>query len=383
MWKRFALASVLTSLVALASADEPKKPTAAKDKAPSLKVGDPAPPLKASKWLQGDEVKSFSPGKVYVIEFWATWCGPCIAMMPHMAQTQAHYREKGVTIIGYTAKDPNNPAEKVANFVTKRGPKLGYTFAYAEDRDTYNAWMTAAGQTGIPCSFVVDQQGKVAYIGHPLYLDEVLPRVVAGTWKGREDAELLVKVEQDLGKVFEVIRGKDGEAGLKGLKEFETKWPRLREIPYIVGPKLEMLVQSKHFDEAEKMADEVLTKAVKQEDPFMLRAVSSALILPAAKGEKRLAEKSIQAAQALVKISGDDDALAQLALGQAYFAAGDKEKARKAGQKAMDAAATGSAGLQKYIEAEVKKLDGSSNDNKPIPAEKIRPANDKDPKSER
>jgi thiol-disulfide isomerase/thioredoxin len=361
MWQRFApaaLAAVLAGSAALASADEPKSRALPKGNSPSLKVGDPAPALKASKWLQGDEVKSFSPGKVYVVEFWATWCGPCIAMMPHMAQTQSDYREKGVTIIGYSAKDPNNSAEKVAAFVNKRGAKLGYTFAYADDRDTYDAWMKSAGRNGIPCSFVVDQQGKLAYIGHPMYLDEVLPQVVAGTWKASEGADALAKAEEDINNVFKAIRNSDAEAGLKAMKDFEAKWPRLREIPYFVGPKLQMLVKSKQFAEAEKMADEVMAKAIKQEDPSMLRSLSSALIAPEAKAEKRLAEKSIAAAQALVKIAGEEDALAQLALGQAYFAAGDKEKAKKAGKKALDAAANESPALKRYIEGEVKKFDG-------------------------
>lgn len=361
MCKQFAvavLAAALTSLAAFASADEPRRPTARKDNSPSLKVGDTAPPLKASKWLQGDEVKSFSPGKVYIVEFWATWCGPCIAMMPHMAQTQAHYREKGVTIIGYTAKDPNNTAEKVVTFVNKRGSKLGYTFAYSDERDTYDAWMKAAGRNGIPCAFVVDQQGKLAYIGHPMYLDEVLSRVVAGTWKRDGEAGILAKAEEDVNKVFRAIGGSDAEAGLKALKEFEAKWPRLKEIPYFVGPKLQLLVKNKQFDEAEKMAEEVMTNAVKQEDAFVLRAVSATLASPAARGEKRLVEKAIKAAQALVKISGDEDPLAQLALGQAYFAAGDKDKARKAGKKAREAAANESAGLKKYIDGEVSRFDG-------------------------
>src|SRR3954447_25972964 len=142
-------AAALAGLAAPAAADDPKK-----DKpAPTLKVGDPAPPLAASKWLQGPEVKEFAPGKVYVVEFWATWCGPCIVMMPHMAELQEQYKDKGVTFIGFSAGDPNNTEEKVSAFVKKRGPKLKYTFAYGDDRETYNAWMKAAGQGGIPCSF--------------------------------------------------------------------------------------------------------------------------------------------------------------------------------------------------------------------------------------
>src|SRR5436305_5946962 len=114
------LAAVILGMAGLAHADDKKADT-------SLKVGDPAPKLKADKWLQGNEVKEFAKDKVYVVEFWATWCGPCIAIMPHVAEMQAEYKDKGVTFIGYSAKDPNNDMEKVTAFVTKRGPKLGYT----------------------------------------------------------------------------------------------------------------------------------------------------------------------------------------------------------------------------------------------------------------
>src|SRR5262249_1413203 len=163
-----------------AGADEPKPASDKKDKyAVSLKVGDAAPALKATKWLQGDEVKEFKKDHVYVVEFWATWCGPCIAMMPHLAELQQHYKSKGVTVIGYTAKDESNNQEKVAAFVKKRGSKLKYAFAYSDDSDTYDAWMKAAGREGIPCSFVVNKQGKIAYVGHPTYLGVVLPKAIA------------------------------------------------------------------------------------------------------------------------------------------------------------------------------------------------------------
>ena len=55
---------------------------------PTLKVGDKAPPLGKGQWVKGEPVKEFESGKVYVIENWATWCGPCIAAIPHVTEIQ-------------------------------------------------------------------------------------------------------------------------------------------------------------------------------------------------------------------------------------------------------------------------------------------------------
>src|SRR5690349_1288193 len=74
---------------------------------PTLNIGDKAPTLEISEWVSlGKErfkpVKTFQPGKVYVVEFWATWCGPCIAMMPHIASMQEKYIDQGLQIVSVT-----------------------------------------------------------------------------------------------------------------------------------------------------------------------------------------------------------------------------------------------------------------------------------------
>jgi thiol-disulfide isomerase/thioredoxin len=353
---------ILCLIPAILAAEEPKKgPESIKESprrgGPALQVGDAAPALVATKWLQGAEVKGFVAGKVTVVEFWATWCGPCIVMMPHMADLQRQYRDKGVTFVGYSANDANNTAEKVATFVAKRGPKLGYTFAYAEDRTTYSAWMTAAERRGIPCSFVVDQAGKLAYIGHPMYLDLVLPKIVAGTWKVDEDNAALEKAEKEVTGVFKALNGTDSAAGLKALTTFETAHPELNHIPYFVGPRLNLMLKSKQFDEAKKVGEAVLARAVKEEDPMLLRTVSSMLRGPQARDNKDLLALSLQAAEAGLKVAGEGDSLALLDVAEAHFAAGDKVRAKDYGAKALAASEKDGDGQRAYIERQVRKFE--------------------------
>jgi thiol-disulfide isomerase/thioredoxin len=317
----------------------------------SLKVGDPAPALKATRWLQGDEVKKFEPGKVYVVEVWATWCGPCVVMMPHLAELQAEYKGKGVTFIGFSTKT-QDAEEKIAAFVKQRGPKLGYTFAYGDDSD---AWMKASGQRGIPCSFVVDKASRVAYIGHPVFLDVVLPKVVDGTWNAEAGAEEIKKIDKEFDDVFASLQ-KDGEAGLKALADFEAKNPALKDIPYFTGPRLAALLKAGKPGEAKQRAESVMKKAEKYGDTAALYAVSATLRAQA-KDNKDLMALALKAAEGMVDTAGDKDPVALINLASTYFAAGDKAKAKEYRKKAVEAASKESPGLKRRVEEEAKKID--------------------------
>src|SRR6185503_14721465 len=129
--------------------------------------------LEVSKWVQGEPVKDFENGKAYIVEFWATWCGPCVATIPHVNELHQKFKDKGLVVIGQNVFE--NDTSKVEPFIKKMGDKMTYRVALdvtegANKGAMGDTWMKAAGQNGIPTAFVVNKEGKIAWIGHPANL---------------------------------------------------------------------------------------------------------------------------------------------------------------------------------------------------------------------
>src|SRR6218665_3455120 len=97
---------------------------------PAPTVGSPAPALKVAKWFKGTPVTELEKGKVYVVEFWATWCGPCKSSIPHVTKLQKQYKDKGLTVIGVDIWETD--LAKVEPFVAEMGDKMDYAVAIEE-----------------------------------------------------------------------------------------------------------------------------------------------------------------------------------------------------------------------------------------------------------
>lgn len=176
-------------------AAQPAPPTAPSDKAPPaeatpvLAAGSVAPPLTVDAWVKGEPVKAFEPGKVYVVEFWATWCGPCVRNIPNLNALQKQHPE--LTVIGVAASErpKQKPAEggaaaddgrlaTVQKFVESRGEGMNYRVAFDGDASMGRAWMLAARQRSIPWACIVDGKGTIAWMGHPELMDREVARVL-------------------------------------------------------------------------------------------------------------------------------------------------------------------------------------------------------------
>ncbi len=142
-WQR-----LVSSLPALALAAGLVLPTAA---AP-LKEGDPFPDLKTFK-LEG-ELPDFA-GKVVIVDFFASWCGPCKDSFPAMQELHEKFAGKGLIIL---AVNLDKKAEDMKEFLSK------HTATFPIVRDGANALVKAVKIATMPSSFILDRTGKVRFI---------------------------------------------------------------------------------------------------------------------------------------------------------------------------------------------------------------------------
>jgi len=165
----------------------------------TLRIGDPAPPLKYKEWIKGTEVASLEKGHLYVVEFWATWCAPCKAEMPRLSELAKMYDGK-VTFISMNVMeriekvgDPY-PYGHVERFVHYAGDVMAYNVAAdTEDGFMKGQWVNSSGVHGIPFCVIVGTDGNVAWMGNPIDgLEDALKAAIDGTLT-KEEGESITK----------------------------------------------------------------------------------------------------------------------------------------------------------------------------------------------
>jgi thiol-disulfide isomerase/thioredoxin len=109
-----------------------------------------------------DLVKHFA-GKVVLVDFWATWCGPCVAEMPNVLAVYEKYHDKGFEVVGVSL---DNSADELAEFVEERKlPWPQIHFPGESEAGWKNPLVAQYAIRGIPCALLLDREGKVLAVG--------------------------------------------------------------------------------------------------------------------------------------------------------------------------------------------------------------------------
>jgi thiol-disulfide isomerase/thioredoxin len=135
-----------------------KAPGSDKAKPAGPKVGEMAP-LWEAKDRNGKTVTLESlRGKVVLMDFWATWCGPCIRVMPHVQSLHAAHEKDGLVVLGMNTWQERDADNDPAKFMDENKFTYGLVMKTDEIAKAY-------GVRGIPAFFVIGRDGKLVYAG--------------------------------------------------------------------------------------------------------------------------------------------------------------------------------------------------------------------------
>ena len=110
-------------------------------------------------------------GKVVVVNFWATWCGPCRREIPELTKLHKEFQSRGVEMIGLTSEDPGASAEKVRKFI--QDFQIDYRIGWATGQVSAPLMQ---GHTAIPQIFIISPDARILkrFVGFsPAYMSEI------------------------------------------------------------------------------------------------------------------------------------------------------------------------------------------------------------------
>lgn len=212
---RSSLPIMLSAACVVAACRPSTPPSASVTAAPKLSIGARAPAVAIDDWVHPGTVQpvapftDFEPGKIYVLEFWATWCQYSRAAVPLLAELQERHAADGVVVIGLAVDVP----ESLRGFLAESDPDVRelaaiagrYCLAVDPDGSVQTAFMDAISEWALPTAFIVGREGLVEWIGHPQDLENPLGAVVAGTWDRAAFADRWNRLQQGRDCVVELV----------------------------------------------------------------------------------------------------------------------------------------------------------------------------------
>jgi peroxiredoxin len=297
-------------------------------------VGQKPPEIEIKEWLNTSEEYTLEKlkGKIVIMDFWATWCRPCVRAMPHLQQVWDAYKDKGLVVIAISAETKS----KVEPFAKRY--KYTFPFAMDDNRKTNKAY----GIRSIPTTYIIAPDGKVAWQGHAGSKDiektiqALLPKVKkdAGSSGSSKDLTTVLKLREvskalqfaakqaENGKLASALRMAERELNGENATEKE------REDAKYIKEEIE-----KRAAELFKEADRLLKEKAPYEARELLQDIRRAFI---GSEYENKAKKKIES------IDKDEKLAEELEAGRLYVKAvkyqtdGEEESAKKYFQQVVD-----------------------------------------------
>ena len=262
-----------------------------------------AAPLKGLEWIKGGPVTTFEKGKIYVVEFWATWCGPCKVSIPHLTEIQKKFKDKGVIVIGISNEDPAT----VKPFVKNMGDQMDYNVAVDVQGQAQKDYMQAFNKNGIPQAFIINGNGKIVWEGHPLdNMDTVLDMVVKGDFDpaayAKQKAEAEAEEKQVMGWYMEYFKTIEADGLTDKAKQIGADFIEKAPAEGLNAFAWNILTRVKEEDRDHQAALQAAQKANEQaegKDPSILDTYAMALF------EAGKVQEAIAAQQKAVDLAKD------------------------------------------------------------------------------
>ena len=350
-----AVAFAITALQGnVTNGQQQKKPDV--DAAAYLTIGSKAPALDIAHWVQDDggklkQVTDLKKGTIYVIEFWATWCSPCAATIPHLVKSQKTYGPDKVRFISVT----DESLQTVQEFLKREhqdDQTFGdltrqYSLTTDPDGSTHRDYFVAARLTGIPSAVIVGADGRVEWTGGVWEMDKPLKKIFDGQWDRVAFAEkqrIENETEQLTTMVKEAIEGSDtqkAEAIAKTEQLFAQLkngegvfWPSNGEQWDLVRLKVQLLAAMQEGESLRVMLLE-MSEAAGESIEKQLRVLGAISLIPSGADPQAFSPVTDFATLRIQKIIDDeafkgDEQVAlglRLLLSKCYSLSGEREKA--------------------------------------------------------